>query len=86
MSSYQGVSHDSLSTLFFLDTWLFRNRGLSMTIRQARIPSEFGVAVNSGPDSFSHHLDRYFTMVHPFFPIRTRATTPTIPCESKLFA
>ncbi|KAB8227678.1 Zn(II)2Cys6 transcription factor [Aspergillus alliaceus] len=70
-----GVSHDSLSALFFLDTWLFRNRGLSMTFRQARIPSEFGVAINSGPGSFSDHLDRYFTMVHPFFPILSKMRT-----------
>ncbi|OKL57474.1 hypothetical protein UA08_07078 [Talaromyces atroroseus] len=73
--SSTGDSHDSLSALFFLDTWLFRNRGLSMTIRQARMPTEFWVAINSGPGSFGQHLNRYFTMVHPFFPILSKRRT-----------
>ncbi|KAK3339645.1 hypothetical protein B0T25DRAFT_560340 [Lasiosphaeria hispida] len=58
--------------LFFLDTWLFRNRRLSVGAMQARLPGGALVTAVGSPENLRAVWDHYFSIVHPSFPVLSK--------------
>ncbi|KAK0624379.1 hypothetical protein B0T14DRAFT_517942 [Immersiella caudata] len=66
---------DEFPALFFLDTWLFRNRGLAVPSARANPPGHSHFQALLAQESvlmLKGAAERYFAMVHPSFPVLSR--------------
>ncbi|KAH8911446.1 hypothetical protein BR93DRAFT_975433 [Coniochaeta sp. PMI_546] len=69
----QALAENRFPALFFLDTWLFCDRRLAVPAAEANLPRHIETMfAHETQEALEALLDRYFTLVHPSFPVLSK--------------